>query len=95
MNGSSTANVVGKKRCPATPWANEVFGIIVTTMLSEKQNPRHHQNIIDLPLQAGIKVLRKKKRNQMTTGRPTSRPCPEGIKDMIGMVITSFCAITV
>lgn len=29
MNGSSTANVVGKKRCPATPWANEVEGIIV------------------------------------------------------------------
>jgi hypothetical protein len=42
MNGSSTAKVVGKKRCPATPWPNEVEGVTVIISKAEAKIDRSH-----------------------------------------------------
>jgi hypothetical protein len=40
MNGSSTAKVVGKNRCPATPWANAVAGVVARPTRIAKQSAR-------------------------------------------------------
>jgi hypothetical protein len=84
MNGSSTAKVVGKNRCPATPWANEVAGTIATAVPSAKQNERHNQIIDDLLLQVFINVLRIWLENWMTLVWQTPRPCSEALAEIEG-----------